>query len=301
VALPWTCITCAFVLLGGSITPGGTALAAAASEEQAARAISFNPHILVDQFGYRPGDPKVAVIRDPHVGYDAKDTFSPGATYQVRRAADGAIVLTGAPVPWHHGAIEPSSGDAGWWFDFSKVSAPGRYFVYDAGRDVRSAEFAIATDPYRGALEAAMRMFFYQRSGSSNGDGAKRPRYAGKCWSDEPAFIGREQDSQAHDATDPRNVAKVHDLSGGWFDAGDTNKYVTFAATPVHQLLTAYQNSPQAFGDDTNIPESGNGIPDVIDEVRYEIEWLERMQFAPDGSVALKVGSLGYPSASPPT
>ena len=67
---------------------------------------------------------------------------------------------------------------------------------------------------------------------------------------------------------------------------------VTFASPAVHQLLQAYQANPDAFTDDFNIPESGNGVPDVRDEVRLELDWLQRMQYQ-DGSVALKVGELG--------
>lgn len=89
-------------------------------------------------------------------------------------------------------------------------------------------------------------------------------------------------------------------MSGGWFDAGDTNKYLTFAVQPVHQLLNAYSANKAAFGDDFNIPESGNGIPDVVDEVKWETDWLKRMQY-PDGSFALKVGEIVFANASPPS
>jgi hypothetical protein len=68
----------------------------------------------------------------------------------------------------------------------------------------------------------------------------------------------------------------------------------------VHQLLMAYQNTPAVFTDDFNIPESGNGIPDVIDEVKFEIDWLKKMQY-PNGSVALKVGTKVFADASPPS
>ena len=81
------------------------------------------------------------------------------------------------------------------------------------------------------------------------------------------------------------------DLSGGWFDAGDTNKYVTFASEAVHGLLAAYRRYPDVFDDDVGIPESGNGIPDIIDEVKWEIDWLERMQMD-DGGVLTKVGLI---------
>ena len=218
----------------------------------------------------------------------------------MRRSAAAICSLIGAST-WNNGAEDKSSGDKAWWFDFSSVTASGTYFIYDVTKQVRSPTFPIVAQPYASLLKAAMHMYFYQRAGNSSGGGAKQPPFAAQCWSDEPAFVGSNQDTQAHDATDQTNAAKVHDLSGGWFDAGDTNKYVTFADTPVHQLLTAYQENPAAFTDDFNIPESGNGIPDVLDEVKYETDWIKKMQFSSDGSVALKVGSLGYPLATPPS
>ena len=252
----------------------------------AAGAIRFDAHILVDQFGYRPADPKVAVIRDPQVGYDHADQITPGPQYEVRRAEDGTVSLSGAITPWNGGAREASSGDIGWWFDFSSVNQPGVYFIYDPSRNVRSAVFRIDEMVYRDVLKAAMRTYFYQRSGF-----AKQRPYADACWTDALSYAGSNQDLQAHDITDRNNRGKIRNLSGGWFDAGDTNKYVTFANGAVHQLLTAYQTTPSVFTDDYRIPESGNGIPDILDEIRWELDWVGRMQY-PDGSVALKVGDI---------
>ena len=271
----------------GGATPG------AAAGEGAAPGVGR--HIVVDQFGYRPGDPKVAVIRSPQVGYDAKDPFVPGPKYEVRRVEDGAAAFAGSPVPWEGGTVEASSGDKGWWFDFSSLSAPGRYQIVDVERKEASAAFTIDPNVYRNVLKAAMRTYYYQRSGF-----AKRAPYAEACWTDDVSYAGPGQDTEARDVTDQGNRAKIRDLSGGWFDAGDTNKYVTFAVQPVHQLLAAYQDNPDAFTDDFNIPESGNGIPDLIDEVKWETDWLKKMQF-PDGSVALKVGEIIYGKASPPS
>jgi hypothetical protein len=76
--------------------------------------------------------------------------------------------------------------------------------------------------------------------------------------------------------------------------------YMTFATQPVHQLLTAYQENPRAFTDDFGISESGNGIPDAIDEVKWETDRLRRMQ-DPDGSSALKVGETVWRPADPPS
>ena len=255
----------------------------------------FDHHILVDQFGYLPDEAKVAVIRDPQVGYDKSARFNPGEVYQVRRSDTGAAVFSGALTPWRAGQVDPSSGDRGWWFDFSALTTPGRYLIYDVTRNVHSASFNIDPHVYRDVLKAALRMYYYQRSAA-----AKVTPFAGECWVDAPAYVGRHQDTEARDVTDRDNAAKARDVSGGWFDAGDTNKYVTFAAQPVHQLLTAYATNKAAFTDDLSIPESGNGLPDVIDEVRWETNWLKKMQYA-DGSFALKVGELDYVGASPPS
>lgn len=261
----------------------------------AAERIPLDHHILVDQFGYLPDEVKVAVIRDPKVGYDKNDHFTPGDRYELRRATDSQVVLRGAPVPWKSGAVDALSGDRGWWFDFSAVSAEGRYFILDVTRNVRSPTFQIDAHVYRDVLKAALRMYYYQRSGTP-----KSKEWAGECWTDEPAYVGKGQDTEARDVTDRDNPAKVRDLGGGWFDAGDTDKYVTFAVQPVHQLLTAYAANKPAFGDDLRIPESGNGVPDVLDEVRWETDWLKKMQY-PDGSLALKVGEIEYTAASPPS
>lgn len=286
-----------FCILAACI--GGPASSVLAADQPVARGMSgqirFDHHLLVDQFGYRPGDPKVAVVRDPQVGYDKTDKFGPGPALQVRDAEDGHVVFAGKPAVWNGGATDASSGDRGWWFDFSSLTTPGAYFVFDSQRNVRSAAFNVGPHVYKDILKAAMRTYFYQRSGF-----AKRQPFADECWTDESAYNGTDQDTQAHDVTDRTNRSKIKDLSGGWFDAGDTNKYVTFAVPAVHQLLAAYQENSAVFTDDFGIPESGNGIPDVLDEVKWEIDWLKKMQY-PDGSAALKVGDIVYVPAAPPS
>lgn len=256
---------------------------------------TLDAHILVDQFGYRPEDSKVAVIRNPVSGYDISASYLIGSRYEVRNADDNAAVFSGNATAWNGGSTQASSGDMGWWFDFSTLVTPGRYYVYDVDNKLRSPLFNIGSDVYKDVLKAATRTYFYQRSGF-----AKQQPYAEACWVDDAAYLGANQDTQARDITDPYNASKTRDVSGGWFDAGDTNKYVSFAMQPVHQLLTAYQEVPSVFTDDFNIPESGNGIPDLIDEVKWEIDWLKKMQFS-DGSAALKVGKTAYTSATPPS
>ncbi len=93
------------------------------------------------------------------------------------------------------------------------------------------------------------------------------------------------------------DVSQIKDLHGGWFDAGDYNKYTSWTARAVIVLLRAYEENQNAFGDDSGIAESGNGIPDILDEVKWALDWLERMQNV-DGSL-LCVQGLDH--ASPPS
>ncbi|MGC9527022.1 MAG: glycoside hydrolase family 9 protein, partial [Limnospira sp.] len=251
--------------------------------------------IIVDQFGYRPQDPKVAVIIDPEVGFNSEEDFSPGTIYEIWDADSAQKVYSGTIAPWMDGEVHSQSGDRAWWFDFSEVTTPGSYYVFDAETGERSFEFDIAEDVYRDILIAATRTFFYQRSGFS-----KEEPYADPRWTDGAAFLGPGQDTEARFVGDKDNPELAWDMRGGWFDAGDTNKYVTFASQPVHQLLTAYSQNPEIWTDDFNIPESGNNLPDLIDEIKFELDWLMRMQ-DDDGGVFIKLGTLDHNAAERPS
>lgn len=255
------------------------------------------PAIVVDQFGYPERARKVAVVRDPQTGYDSPARFSPGSAYALIELPGGRIVKMGAPSPWKSGETDPASGDRAWWFDFSEITAPGRYAVVDLERRVRSPDFSIGDGVYRAVMKHALRAFFYQRAGAE-----KKPEFAGKAWADAPSHLGSGQDSQSRPWHGGRpgaavDRALIRDLRGGWYDAGDYNKYTNWTARYIIALLQAYDEHPQAFGDDDAIPESGNAIPDILDEVKWGLDWLIRMQ-NPDGSVLC---IQGLASASPPS
>jgi endoglucanase len=251
----------------------------------------FSPNIVVDQFGYLPNSEKVAVIRVPVTGYDAPSTFVPGTSYALVNATSNTPVLTGTPVAWNAGATDASSGDKAWWFDFSTYTTQGSYYVKDITNNVRSAEFVIADTVYKSVLKAAVRMLYYQRSSF-----VKATPYAGVGWTDAASHTGALQDKNAR-LFNNLTIGTEKDLHGGWYDAGDLNKYTAWTASYVITLLTAYQENPSVFTDDFNIPESGNGIPDIIDEVKWGIDHLLRMQQS-DGSCLSVLGSAG---GSPPS
>ncbi|MEL7162151.1 MAG: glycoside hydrolase family 9 protein, partial [Bacteroidota bacterium] len=244
--------------------------------------------IHVDQFGYRPGAEKVAVLSDPQSGQNAGDSYSPGNTLEVRNAATDATTWTGTPVPWQGGATHGLSGDRGWWLDFSTVTTPGDYYLLDPTTGERSATFTIAENVYDDLLKDVGRAFFYNRCNAP-----KAAPYAESNWTDGDNFGNALQDGDCSYVYDRENAALRRDLTGGWFDAGDYNKYVTFAHSAVHDLLWAYTESSAVFTDAWNIPESGNGIPDLLDEVKWEIDWLRKMINA-DGSTIINMGSIDF-------
>lgn len=253
---------------------------------------TISNHIHVDQFGYRLGAQKVCIISDPQIGFNAAEAFSPGATYEVRRWSDDVVVFSAAIAAWNGGATHPQSGDKVWWFDFSTVTTAGDYYVYDPVNLVGSNRFVLSDAVYNAALQQATRMYFYQRCGTP-----KLVANAGN-WSDGACHTHALQDLNCRSVSDPNNAALEKDLSGGWHDAGDYNKYVNFTWSSVHDLLFAYQENPAVFGDNNTIPESGNGVPDLLDEVKYELDWLQKMQLS-NGSVLMKVAVPCFEAASP--
>jgi hypothetical protein len=157
---------------------------------------------------------------------------------------------------------------------------------------VRSYPFSIGDQVYRDVLKQAVRMLFYQRAGQ-----AKDAAHAGAGWTDAASFTGALQDHHCRIYNDKNNAATERDVSGGWYDAGDLNKYTSWTASYVETLLHAYAENPTIWTDDYNIPESGNGIPDVLDEAKWGLDFLARMQ-STDGSV---LSIVGEPAASPPS
>jgi len=253
---------------------------------------TLSKFIVVDQFGYLPDSEKIAVVRDPQKGFDGDDAFTPSASFSLIDARTGMTALTAAVMPWNGGATDPSSGDKAWWFDFSKITQPGTYYVLDADHSARSDLFEISDTVYRDVLKQAVRTFFYQRIGQ-----AKDAKWAGAQWADTASHVGAGQDHECRAFASKNDASSAKDLWGGWYDAGDYNKYTNWTASYVVSLLHAYLENTSAWSDDYGIPESGNGVPDVLDEAKWGLDYLTRLQ-NDDGSVLSIVGEA---SASPPS
>lgn len=257
-----------------------------------ARAQTVSKYIVVDQFGYRPDAIKMAIIRDPQVGFDQAESFEPGTSYAVVNAGTQEQVFAATLSNWNAGATDAYSGDKVKWFDFTSVKTPGKYYVLDVQKNLKSFEFEIREDVYEEVLRHSVRAFFYQRAGI-----AKDAAHAGAAWADGASHIKNLQDKNARVYNKMSDASTERDVSGGWYDAGDYNKYTSWTASYVIGFMYAYVQNPQVWRDDYNLPESGNGVPDILDEAKWGIDHLLRMQQS-DGSV---LSIVGLSHASPPS
>jgi endoglucanase len=193
---------------------------------------------------------------------------------------------------WNGGATDPNAGDKGWWFDFSKVTTEGEYVLWDPKNQKRSHVFKIGKGIYDPLLVQALRTYFYQREGF-----AKQTPFADARWTDGASHAN---DKKARSVFAKDDASTERDVYGGWMDAGDQNKYITFLDDVIPHFLYAYVKYPEVFGDANNIPESGNGIPDLLDEMQWEIDWMVKMQDS-DGGVFIKAGCADTSDPSPPS
>jgi hypothetical protein len=240
-------------------------------------------HIWVDQIGYRTSSKKVLVIASNNaipaeLELELRDAKSHQAVW---KSKDDAKCVK----PFNDGKKDGASGDFITHLDLSDFKTPGRYFValLAPGTPGRSCAFNIGDNIYEAAGLASWKAFYYQRA-----DGEKPEKYAG-LWNHGVAFQGPNQAKEARiykwtgarwfepvgkEVADPT----AYDVSGGWWDAGDFNKYTGNTVRCHNDLLLGYQIVASAAKDNQlNIPESGNKIPDLLDEVRYGTEYLIRI------------------------
>ena len=209
--------------------------------------------VKVDQAGYVPGAPKVALVVSKASATD----------FLVRRTADGSVAFRGrlaAPVE------DADSGDRVQAADFTKLKKHGRYYLEVPGAG-RSWDFAIGKDVFSRAFYLAMRSFYGQRCGTAVDLGPEFPGYTyGPCH-----LEGAWHASSGK--TGPRASAK------GWHDAGDYGRYIVNSGLSTGTLLWTWE----LFGARLqkvrlNIPESGNGTPDILNEIRWNLDWMLSMQ-----------------------
>ena len=253
-------------------SPAGLVIAAGLSVTIAGQ--TAVPLVRVNQAGYLPGAPKIAVL----VG-EAPATAAVVRDASSRREA--LRVAVGAAVRDAH------SGDTLRPLDISALRAAGTYVIEVEGAGA-SDPFPVGDSVYRRPLYLALRAFYGQRCGTDVDLGPAYPHRHDACHLD---------DARAHPSTGRDGALRA---AGGWHDAGDYGKYIVNSGITTGQLLWAWEWYPETFASLVlDIPESDNAMPDLLDELRWNLDWMRTMQDA-DGGVWHKLTSERFGSFTMP-
>lgn len=229
------------------------------------------PSILVDQLGYALNSNKIAVFR----GELLPDTFTIVDVNSGRSVYTGQIEQKG---------YDEETGVFVSYGDFTAFRTVGTYYI-EASVIGQSYTFEIADNPYERLYDVALKQYYYNRCGLT--------------LSSELAGDAAHNACHTREAQMKEEASVKLDVSGGWHIDETATRDVAIGCDTVNHLLLAYELYPEVFDDELGIPESGNGVPDVLDEVKYEIDWLLKMQDSKSGAVYSAVSSadsatLGY-------
>ncbi len=239
-----------------------------------------SPAIKLNQAGFQTDSMKYALVSF----YPETHSISENDRFTVYDFDTGKSVYSGKLELLSEFDVR-DSGEKVLKADFSEINQNGNYYVAVDGLE-NSPAFSIADDVYGDVLNAAQKYFYYQRQGTELDE-----KYAGKFSRDNLGI----DDSSVSLSTD--SSMKISS-DKGWFDAGDSGKYINTGAGAVSSLLWAYNMFPDQFDDNSlNIPESGNGIPDILDEAKWELEWILTMQDSSSGGFYPRIqGNAGQRS-----
>lgn len=232
-------------------------------------------NIRLNQIGFYPSSPKVAIITDA-------ENFS---SFKIVNAANPSeVVFTGTLKKagvWEHSGEHASKAD------FTKLSKQGTYMLVVDGLGT-SYPFEIKPNVHLAAGKAALKFYYYQRASTELPE-----KYAGK-YARPAGHPDNEALIHASAATAKRPEGTIINSSKGWYDAGDYNKYIVNSGISTYTLMALYEHYPKFF--DTlklNIPESDNKIPDLLDEILWNLRWMLTMQDE-DGGVYHKLTNANF-------
>ena len=247
-----------------------------------AAAQSSRDIIKINQSGYYTHAPKIAVVTS-----DYKTDEYAGANFGffVFKAETGDTVFKGSL-----GAIRQSANSSikTRMADFTALQQSGSFVIYIPGIG-NSYAFTIGNNVHRKAAIAVLKGFYYQRASMP-----LTAKFAGK-WQRPAGHPDTAVQVHPSAASAARPAGTVISAPGGWYDAGDYNKYIVNSGISTGTLLAAYEDFPAYFDQlDTNIPETGNGVPDILDEALYNIRWMLSMQDPGDGGVYNKCTNASF-------
>jgi len=232
----------------------------------AAHAAEPTPAIRLNSVGYLPGHQKKTSI-----AANCKQ-------FALRRVSDGERVFEGEV---SGPTTNTDTQEQLYIADFSQFNESGEFQLEASGAGM-SAKFRIGTNVYNEPFYLVMRGMYLWRCGT-----AVTATYHGQTFHHDACH----QDDAWLDLVAGRHVKM--NATGGWHDAGDYNKYVINASVTVGCMFRAWEDFPAIHRIRLDIPESGGPIPDFLAEIKWETDWLLRMQ-AGDGSVYHKISTMKF-------
>jgi endoglucanase len=221
--------------------------------------------IQLNQLGFYPHAPKIAVLTVP----------SNATHFYVLSANLKDSVFIGTIGEEKQSAFSSTKTRI---LDFSAFTKIGNYIIHVD--DMHSFPFAISNDAIKTAATASLKGYYFQRSSIP-----LEEKYAGK-WKRTGFHPDNKVLVHSSAASKERPEGTLIASVGGWYDAGDYNKYIVNSGITNGTLFSAYEDFPEYFNQlITQIPESNNGIPDLLNEAIYNLRWMLSMQDPNDGGV----------------
>jgi endoglucanase len=230
--------------------------------------------IRLNQIGFYPEAPKVAVITD-----------NPEGDFFVKSVSSGEIVLKSKLSAPHKSQF---SSEVTRIADFSTVTKPGVYKLNLPGKG-DSYTFEIKPKVFCDLTKALIKGFYFQRMSTP-----LLPVNAGK-WSHAAGHPDNQVIIHPAAASPNRPAGTIISCPRGWYDVGDYNKYIVNSGITMGTLLSLYEDFPAYFDSlGINIPESGDGAPDLLNEIVWNLRWMLTMQDPYDGGVYNKVTNANF-------
>jgi endoglucanase len=229
--------------------------------------------IRLNQIGFYPDAPKIAVVLT-----NKKGNFS-------LLTAEKKVVYKGQLKK----SLQPNfAGQYTWIADFSTFTKPGKYVLNIPGLGT-SYLFSISRNVHQQVAHATIKAFYYMRAST-----ALLEKYAGK-WHRAMGHPDNKVLVHASAVSEGRPEGSIVSSPRGWYDAGDYNKYIVNSGISTYTLLSLYEDFPEYMKTvKLNIPESGNGIPDLLNETLWNLRWMLTMQDSIDGGVYHKLTNAAF-------
>jgi endoglucanase len=229
--------------------------------------------IRMNQVGFYPDAPKIAIILGDRWGKFFLQT------------ANKKIVFTGV---LKRSSQLDFAGNYTWIADFSAYHKPGKYVINvpDIGS---SYPFVIAHSVHRKVADASIKAYYFMRASIP-----LQEKYADK-WQRAEGHPDDRVLVHASAASVQRPEGTIISSPRGWYDAGDYNKYIVNSGISTYTLLSLYEDFPDYIKTvKLNIPESGNQLPDLLNETLWNLRWMLTMQDPNDGGVYHKLTNAAF-------